>query len=113
MSGDTPTPGPLDALDGDGGTVSKVDLLLGYVRGLVMSNKMVLVRLERGDRQLEEHGRDIAELQRKLGRKTRPEPSWWVRAAAIAGITTLANLALIWVLKGGAAALVSAAGSTP
>lgn len=99
MGGDHPTPGPLDALDGEGGTVSKIDLLLGYVRGLVAQNKAVLIRLELGDRKLDDHARQIADLERKLGRKTKPEPTWWLRALAISLITTATGAVALFISK--------------
>jgi hypothetical protein len=113
---ETPTPSVLDALDGDGNSINKTDLLLGYVRGLVAQVKMTLVRLEQGDRILADHTREIEALNRKLGHKTKPEPSWWVRAAVIAAITTGTNLVLLFVLKGGLAKLIAsaaAAGAAP
>jgi hypothetical protein len=109
---DSETPGPLDALRGEGETVSKLDLLLGYVRGVVTQNKVILQRLGDGDRRFDDHEREIKDLQRRLGRKSKPEPSWWVRAAVIAAITTGTNLMLIFVLKGGLAKLVAAAAAS-
>lgn len=99
---DHPTPGPLDALEStDGQSVSKIDLLLGYVRGLVAQNKAVLTRLEGGDRRLDDHARDIEDLKRRIGRKIKPEPHWLWRAAAIAAITAITTAIVTFALKGG------------
>ncbi len=98
---ENPTPGPLDALDGEGQHVSKLDLLLGYVRGIVAQNKTVLIRLEQGDRRFDDHQREIEDIKRKLGRKSKPEPHWLWRAAAIAAISAIATAVVTFALRGG------------
>jgi len=103
MADDPSTP-ELEALGGEGQSVPKIDLLLGYVRGLVGQGRQVLARLEKGDRKLEDHGRRIEALERKVGRKTKPEPHWLWRAFAIAAVSAGGTAVVHWLLKGGLAA---------
>lgn len=102
MSDDPQTPSPLDAMSKtDSDRVSKLDILIGYAREADSRMRVVLGRLAHGDAKMAAHEKAIDDLQRKLGRKTKPEPHWTIRAAVIAAIGSVMTVLINFALKGG------------
>jgi hypothetical protein len=83
--------------------VSKLDLLIDLVRGLIDSNARIMEKMSATERRLDGHDRDVSEFRKKM-RKTAFEPHWLLRAVAIAALGGVTAAAVNFILKGGLAA---------